>query len=367
MPVVVNIAHVPAAVDEILTAFFDSGRPALDDIYPAVAEAGDVLADFVLSGGKRVRPLFVYAGWRCGPEAAADTGPGESTALRVGAAIELIQACALIHDDILDRSDTRRGRPTVHRRFEALHGDRGFAGDPAHYGVSAAILLGDLALAWADDLVHGITPADGGPADPHPLPRPVAVLWSQMRTEVLGGQLLDITNESSGDESVTAAYRVMEYKTAAYTVARPLQLGAALSGAEDELSRSLHRIGLDLGVAFQLRDDVLGVFGDPAETGKPSGDDLVEGKRTALLAEGLQRASAAGRDLLRDSLGRSLSEAELTAARDVLTESGALTEIERQIDERLDAALDGIDGLDAGESARADLTWMARRITHRRR
>lgn len=283
--------------------------------------------------------------------------------LRIGAAIELIQACALIHDDILDRSDTRRGSPTAHRRFEALHAERGFAGDPAHYGVSAAILLGDLALAWADDLVHGIGPVDW--ADLRPLPRSVAVLWSQMKTEVLGGRLLDITNESSGDESITAAYRVMEYKTAAYTVARPLQLGAALAGADDPLLASLHRIGLDLGVAFQLRDDVLGVFGDPAQTGKPSGDDLVEGKRTALLAEGLQRASQTGSDLLRASIGRDLSDAEVTAARGVLTDSGAVAAIEQQIDECLDRALTGIDALTVTESARADLSWIARRITHR--
>ncbi|EGD55847.1 polyprenyl synthetase family protein [Gordonia neofelifaecis] len=359
----VNIAHVPAAVDEVLTTFFDSGRPALDAIYPAVAEAGDVLADFVLAGGKRVRPSFVYAGWRCGPDTAGD----DTMALRVGAAIELIQACALIHDDILDRSDTRRGNPTVHRRFEGLHAGRRLTGDSAHYGVSAAILLGDLALAWADDLVHGIGPATDGWADPRPLPRSVGVLWSRMRTEVLGGQLLDITNESSRDESVTAAYRVMEYKTAAYTVARPLQLGAALSGADAALSGSLHRIGLDLGIAFQLRDDVLGVFGDPEQTGKPSGDDLIEGKRTALLAEGLQRASRTDGEVLRNSVGRDLSDAELTAARAVLTGSGALAEIERQIDDRLQAALDGIVALDVDDDARADLTWLARRITHRAR
>ncbi|NLG44935.1 polyprenyl synthetase family protein [Gordonia sp. (in: high G+C Gram-positive bacteria)] len=359
----VNIAHVPAAVDEVLAKYFEANRPALDAIYPAVAHAGDVLADFALSGGKRVRPTFVYAGWQCGSPDAADEASDETMVLRIGAAIELIQACALIHDDILDRSDTRRGSPTAHRRFESLHIERGFSGDPAHYGVSAAILLGDLALAWADDLVHGIGPVDW--TDMRPLPRPVGVLWSQMRTEVLGGQLLDITNESSGDESITAAYRVMEYKTAAYTVARPLQLGAALAGADDALLAGLHRIGLDLGVAFQLRDDVLGVFGDPAQTGKPSGDDLVEGKRTALLAEGLQRASDAGSDLLRASIGRDLTDLEVTGAREVLVDSGALTAVEEQIDACLDRALTAIDALPVTEPARTDLTWIARRITHR--
>ncbi|MGB3302296.1 MAG: polyprenyl synthetase family protein [Gordonia sp. (in: high G+C Gram-positive bacteria)] len=364
----VNIAQVPAAVDEVLAEFFASNRSTIDAIYPVVAEAGDVLADFVLSGGKRVRPLFVFAGWQCGPPPGTGTvGNTEEMALRLGAAIELIQACALIHDDILDRSDTRRGQPTVHRQFEATHVARGFAGDAAHYGVSAAILLGDLALAWADDLVHGIGPNPNGWAQLEPLPRPVGVLWSQMRTEVLGGQLLDITNESSGDESVTAAYRVMEYKTAAYTVARPLQIGAALAGAGESVLTALRRIGIDLGVAFQLRDDVLGVFGDPDETGKPSGDDLIEGKRTALLAEGLQRTSAEGAELLRAHIGRELSADEIAAARGVLVDSGALAEVERQIDARLSAALSGIDALDVSDTARTDLVAMAHRITHRQR
>ncbi|MBM7367100.1 polyprenyl synthetase family protein [Gordonia hydrophobica] len=362
----VTIAHVPAAVDEVLAKYFASQRPTLDAIYPAVAEAGDVLADFVLGGGKRVRPMFVCAGWQCGgTREGTDDPQTEELMLRVGAAIELIQACALVHDDILDRSDTRRGRPTAHRRFEAVHRDRGFAGDPVHFGVSAAILIGDLALAWADDLVHGIGPADS--CDARPLPRPVATLWAQMRTEVLGGQLLDITNESSADESLTAAYRVMEYKTAAYTVARPLQLGAVLGDADDAVSAALHGIGIDLGIAFQLRDDVLGVFGDPAETGKPSGDDLVEGKRTALLAEGLQRASTRDAEKLRTSIGRPLSDAEVAAARTVLSESGALAAIETQIDDRLDAALTAIDALPVTDGARTDLQWMAKRITHRQR
>ncbi len=365
----------------MLTEFFDSSRPVLHDIYPVVAEAGDLLADFVLSGGKRVRPLFVFAGWQCGrshPSAAIrdgdelasecgsdHDGSNSSSALRVGAAIELIQACALIHDDILDRSDTRRGRPTVHRRFEATHRDRDFSGDAERFGVSAAILAGDLALAWADDLVHGLGPSTGASTPVVRLPHAAGALWSQMRTEVLGGQFLDIVNEASDDESITAAYRVMEYKTAAYTVARPLQLGAALAGAGSELSEALHGIGLDLGVAFQLRDDVLGVFGDPELTGKPSGDDLIEGKRTALLAEGLRLASPEGARLLRSSVGRDLDDAEVTAARNVLVESGALDAVERQVDDRLSAALTAVDDLDVADGARADLVSLARRITHR--
>ncbi|MFT4086078.1 MAG: polyprenyl synthetase family protein [Gordonia sp. (in: high G+C Gram-positive bacteria)] len=365
----VSLEQVPGAVESVLRDFFGSADGVLADIYPTVAQAGDELADFVLGGGKRIRPLFVYAGWRCGLGEAGRIPADAEVAqmVRTGAAIELIQACALIHDDILDRSDTRRGRATTHRVFEARHRAEGWSGDAAHHGASVAILIGDLALAWADDLVHGYRPlpVDRQPAASSPLPRTAGALWSQMRTEVLGGQLLDIVNEVSGDESVTAAYRVMEYKTAAYTVARPLELGAALADSSNGLGESLRRIGTGLGVAFQLRDDVLGAFGDPAQTGKPSGDDLIAGKRTALVAYALQQADAASATTLRESLGRPLSDDELATARKILTESGALAEVESQITARRDAALAEIGALDVGDDARADLSALAHRIAHR--
>lgn len=378
-----RLEEVPGAVDDVLRRFLDAAAPALAEIGPPVAEVGGMLAEFVLGGGKRVRPLFVFAGWQCAGGPAADGETDPALTLRVCAAIELIQACALIHDDVIDRSGTRRGRPTVHRRSAAGHESRGWSGDAGHFGVSVAILAGDLALAWADDLVHGIVPAGPagqGPAGA-PLPRGATARWAQMRTEVLGGQLLDIVNEASGDETPAAAYRVMEYKTAAYTVARPLQLGAALAegsapgvngapAANAELAGALGRIGTDLGIAFQLRDDILGVFGDPAQTGKPSGDDLISGKRTALLAAGLQRADAAGDGSgawLRGAVGRDLSGDELTRARDLLTSSGALAEIEDAVTLRLDRALAGIAALPASRESRDDLTALAHRITHRTR
>ncbi|WP_161897600.1 polyprenyl synthetase family protein [Gordonia spumicola] len=370
---VVNLTELPAAVDEVLGEFFQATSPILEAIYPTVGEAGSALREFVMTGGKRVRPLFVFAGRQCSPPASGDkitlseTPDALAETLRVCAAIELIQACALVHDDILDRSDTRRGNPTVHRRFEALHAARGWSAASGHYGDSAAILIGDLALAWADDLFHGATPT--GATDqsaPHrPVPFDATAVWSQMRTEVLAGQFLDITNEVSGDESRTAAERVMAYKTAAYTVARPLELGATLGGADTGLRRELHGIGIDLGIAFQLRDDLLGVFGDPEETGKPSGDDLIAGKRTSLLAVGLESASDADARLLRESIGRELDDAEIAAARGALTRSGAVAEIEREIAERRDAGLARIDALGCPDAARADLTTLAHRVTSR--
>ena len=182
---------------------------------------------------------------------------------------------------MIDRSDSRRGRPSTHRAVAKEHAGAGLAGDPDHYGVSAAVLLGDLALAWADDLY--IAGAQALAAVERSAP-----VWRAMRTEVLGGQLLDLltTASAAADPAAQAAdaMRVNRFKTAAYTVERPLQLGAELAGASAATVSTLRSYGADVGVAFQLRDDLLGVYGDPAVTGKPAGDDLLEGKRTLLLA-----------------------------------------------------------------------------------
>lgn len=390
IPTPTSLDAVPGAVEAELRAFFADAVPATAAIAPVVGEAAELIRDFVLRGGKRIRPVFAFAGWRCGTSSsdrtvAGDDAPGPRDALRVCAALELVQACALIHDDIIDRSDTRRGFPTVHREFESRHESAKWAGDPGAHGVAAAILAGDFALAWADDLVHGHRPGvstsstgsrvgstgrdgstveDGG----RPLPAAVGATWAAMRTEVLGGQFLDIVNEAGGDDSTEAAYRVMEFKTAAYTVARPLELGARLAGASDDLVSGLRSIGHDLGVAFQLRDDLLGVFGDPERTGKPSGDDLVSGKRTALLAIALQRADAADPALgarLRSHLGRALDDDELNSARGIFVEVGAVAKVENSIDELLGSALSALDAADIGADIRTELIAVAHRVAHR--
>ena len=230
--------------------------------------------------------------------------------LRLFAALELLHACALVHDDVIDDSATRRGLPTVHRLFAEKHRDHRWNGSSEQFGLSAAILLGDLALVWADDIV---ATADL-PADAQ---RRVQRVWADIRTEVLGGQYLDIVAESSGATTVASAMNVNTYKTASYTVTRPLQLGAAAAADRPDVQAIFHEVGNDLGVAFQLRDDVLGVFGDPAVTGKPSGDDLRSGKRTVLLAEAVELADKSdpvAAKLLRTSIGTELSDAQVPRA-----------------------------------------------------
>ncbi|MEU4316757.1 polyprenyl synthetase family protein [Nocardia sp. NPDC024068] len=352
-------AAFATAVEQALTAFFATRTDSVAELGPVFTDAAEALESFVLRGGKRTRPGFAWMGWLgAGGDPA---GPQATAVLNACSALELVQACALIHDDIIDCSRTRRRFPTVHVDFEQRHRDRGWTGDPAHYGESVAILLGDLALAWADDMVH-----DSG-LPPAALAR-FAAVWARMRTEVLGGQLLDVHGEASGDESVAAALRINRYKTAAYTVERPLHLGAALADADPALITAYRTYGTDIGIAFQLRDDLLGVFGDPAVTGKPSGDDLREGKRTVLVAEALARAAetdpAAG-DRLRAEIGTDLSEQQVGALRSLLTGLGAVDAVEARIATLTEQGLRAIETSSATPEAKDRLRAMALAATRR--
>ena len=319
----------------MLTEYFDGRQARVGEIGADFASAIEVLREFVLGGGKRIRPTFAWWGWR--GAGGAEDGPDGEAALRALSSLELLQASALIHDDLMDSSTVRRGSPTVHVRFAEEHARLGWHGAAEQFGLAAAVLLGDVALAWTDDMFYtsGVgVEAIARAGEP----------WLGMRTEVLAGQFIDVRTQASGDESVEAALRIDRFKTAAYTVERPLHLGAALAGASDELVAAYRGFGAEIGVAFQLRDDLLGVFGDPAVTGKPAGDDLREGKRTLLVALGLANAEAAGRygdaALLRACLGRDgLDVADVDKVRDMLVSVGAVDAVERRIDELTSAAL----------------------------
>ncbi|NIL74478.1 hypothetical protein RhoFasB10_00562 [Rhodococcus sp. B10] len=348
-------------VETALTEFFASKRQLVGALGGGYADAVDDLVAFVLRGGKRLRPAFAWTAWL---GAGGDRhGPDASAVLRACASLELIQACALIHDDIIDASLTRRGFPTVHVGLAERHRAQQWSGSATRFGESAAILLGDLALCWADDMLR-----ESG-LDASAMAR-ISPVWSAMRTEVLGGQLLDIEAEAGRDESVDAAMRVNRFKTAAYTVERPLHLGAAVAGASDLVVASLRSFGTDIGVAFQLRDDLLGVFGDPAVTGKPSGDDIREGKRTVLMAVGLQRADAGHADvatLLRTSLGsEDLTDEQIHAIRAALTDLGAVDDVEQRITELTERALDTLAAADIDAEAAARLHAIAIAATQRK-
>lgn len=354
-----SAAELASAVTDELRGYLAERRRDYAYIGSDYAALTGALEEFVLRGGKRLRPAFAYWGWRA--VAAPSTEPLDPGILRLFSALELLHACALVHDDVIDASATRRGLPTVHRLFADTHREGNWRGSPEQFGMSAAILLGDLALVWADDIV---ATADL-PRDAH---RRVQQVWSAIRAEVLGGQYLDIVAESSGADSVASAMTVNTYKTASYTVSRPLQLGAAAAADRPDVQQTFHQVGNDLGVAFQLRDDVLGVFGDPAVTGKPSGDDLRSGKRTVLLAEAVEladKSDPAAAALLRSSIGTQLTDAQVRELCGVIESVGALPAVQNHIDMLIGRALEQLDAAPIDPHAKVGLTELANLVANR--
>ena len=333
----VDEERVRVRVDQALGRFLDRQEAVLAAISPELGPVAAAVRDLV-RGGKRLRPAFCYWGWRGAGGGTGDSATDES-AIAACAALELLQAGALVHDDLMDRSDTRRGLPSVHRRFEAEHARRGWRGDPAQYGAASAVLLGDLLLAWCDELLGdcGLPPAAIRRAKP---------LFDLMRTEVMAGQYLELLEPAAprAEGSLERARTVIHFKSAKYTVERPLQTGGLLAAAAPALTSAYAAFGLPLGEAFQLRDDLLGVYGDPARTGKPTGDDLREGKRTVLIAETLAHCTAADARLLDDLLGApGLEEPGVALLRGVITRSGAPERVEARIDRLLREALTALD------------------------
>ncbi|MCX5205613.1 polyprenyl synthetase family protein [Streptomyces sp. NBC_00237] len=317
---------VPAAVRGVLEELLDERLrecAALDATFGV--DLAERVADFALNGGKRLRAQFLWWGLRaCGGGSGASTA---DTALRLAAGLELIQTCALVHDDVMDDSPVRRGRPALHVALGARHG----GGGP--FGRAAAVLAGDLALSWADDVAAEAWDAAVVTGD---VRARVRSLWRAMRTEMVAGQYLDLHGQVTGSRAMSAAIRTATLKSALYSVERPLALGAALAGADDRTNGALCSAGRCAGIAFQLRDDLLGIFGDPRTTGKPSGEDVRDGKPTYLTALARARAEVSGdraaAALLDSSLGNpALSEEGLERVREVLVETGARDLVEAKI------------------------------------
>ena len=304
-------------------------------------------------GGKRMRALLNYWGWRgAGGEALG------APAVRSGLALELFQSAALIHDDIIDRSDTRRGAPSVHRHFANRHTDENWHLDSAHFGSSAAILAGDLCLALSEEAFTSVGERAGYATR-------ARALFNRMRTEVMAGQYLDILEEVVGpghepERAVVRARNILRYKSAKYSIEHPLAIGGALAGADDALLASYSAFSLPLGEAFQLRDDVLGVYGDPGVTGKPAGDDLREGKRTVLIAYALSSGSEAARREITAGLGRpDLDDDAVASLRGVIEESGALATTEALIAEHTEQAFTTLAEMAVDERTRSALESLA--------
>jgi len=337
-------ADLRTRVRKALRLFLRRQRARLAEIDPeALLPVADAIDALVLEGGKRLRPAFAYWGYR------GAGGPDADVVVATVTALELVQASALIHDDVMDGSATRRGEPAVHRRFASLHAGAGWRGDPEAFGTASAILLGDLCLVWSDELLHSAG------LDPRTLAR-ARPIFDEMRTEVTVGQYLDVQTQATGDTSTARASLVARFKSAKYTIEQPLLLGAALAGAPAAITKAYSAYGLPLGEAFQLRDDVLGVFGDPTATGKPAGDDLREGKRTVLVASAMETASPAELAEIRRSLGDPHLDADgVERLRALLVEVGALAAVERLIASLCDSALSVLATAEVDPEARSVL------------
>lgn len=349
--------EVRNAIKAELKDFLAAQRGYLTSIADELIPVCDALDEYLLDGGKRLRPLFGYAGF-------LSTGkiPGKND-VRALSSLELLQACALIHDDLMDGSDTRRGKPSIHRQFETLHSKNSLAGAPAQFGQAAAVLLGDLALVWSDQMLHqsGISTESLTAA---------LSIHDEMRVELMAGQYLDVREAGEKAHDVKRSLRIARFKSGKYTIERPLHLGAVIAEPNPKhhapLLHALSAYGLPLGEAFQLRDDLLGIFGDPATTGKPAGDDLREGKRTVLIAMALEKTSSSGRSELMKHLGASdLTSAQVENLRHIITESGAVAEVEKLINQLADESNSAAHNDVIHEKARPFLLALAESATKR--
>ena len=356
--------EVKSTIDEVrtqirssLVSYLAEQRTYLTAIASDLTPVCDALEEFLLDGGKRLRPLFAYAGL-----IASGARPTPEI-IRAISSLELLQACALIHDDLMDGSDTRRGKPAIHRHFENLHQSHAMNGIAEQFGESAAVLLGDLALVWADQMLNtsGI-----------PTPSLLAAqrIHDEMRVELMAGQYLDVRESGENSYNVERSLRIARYKSGKYTIERPLHIGAVI-GRPDftesaPLLDALSRYGLPLGEAFQLRDDLLGIFGNPEVTGKPAGDDLREGKRTVLIAMTLEALDDAGKTELLAHLGSAdISSEKIEELRALITNSGSVDKVEALIENLTTQSLEAVQDPAIAPEARNFLTYIAQSAVKR--
>ncbi|MGI9601294.1 MAG: polyprenyl synthetase family protein [Acidimicrobiales bacterium] len=339
------LVAVADPIEVRLGALFDAEQQRWHPVHHDLDGFFDELRRMVLGGGKRLRPAF------CAWAAAAAGGRIDHPAIvDAGAALELLHAFALVHDDVMDGSDRRRGKRTVHVDAAAIHQSEAWQGDARRYGDAVAILAGDYLHVMADHLMAGAAPD-------------AADLWRNLRAELNIGQFLDVTATARGAVDPETATLVTRYKSGLYTIERPLELGAVIAG-DAALGRALADYGRPLGEAFQLRDDVLGSFGDEALVGKPVGDDLREGKPTLLLAFAHERARGEQRDTLA-TVGGPLQPDQVTAIQQVMYDTGAVERVEGHIDLRTTEAIAALDPLDLEPSAHSALVELAHFVSAR--
>lgn len=358
-------------VQEHLDDFCSSQRRDFAAISDDLAPLVDYTQS-LLQGGKRFRALFCYWSWvghlpLATAQSSSQKALSAEAMVGIAASLEMFHAAALVHDDLLDQSDLRRGQPAVHKRFESLHAKSGWAGSDERFGIAGSVLVGDLMLGWSSEIFGNALLS----APSSEISAACRDEFSRMRVEVMAGQYLDIVEENAAitrpvEEAVGRANNVILYKSAKYSIEAPLLIGAAFAGANPHQLKQVSEFGVPLGMAFQLRDDVLGVFGDPSVTGKPAGDDLREGKRTVLI--GYTRASlsnSVGRLFDEMLSSRELTDEQVGFLQQTIIGSGALEKVERTIQELADKAMAALNRLELDSQAMAHLKSMAEKVINR--
>jgi geranylgeranyl diphosphate synthase, type I len=345
-----SLATIASRVDARLDEVLENELRRWAALDQDLAGPFDEIRRMVRAGGKRLRPAFCH--WAF---VGAGGDAGDRRVVDAGAALELMHAFALFHDDVIDDAASRRGAPTTHARYAGEHDREAWAGEPRRFGEGVAILVGDLALVLSDELMVGV-------------PDSAWRLWNELRLELNVGQFLDILGSAQRDRRPDKAARIARYKSAKYTIERPLHLGALLAAPQraERLFSALSAFGQPLGDAFQMRDDVIGAFGDAAVTGKPVGDDLREGKPTALLAQATQRATAGQRAALKRVGSPDLDPAGIAEIQQVLVDTGAVAAVERRIDELAAQAVAALADSELTEEARRELAALADYVVARR-
>ena len=349
------MTSAPASLRDIATRVDDRLRALLtEEAARWVGFDADLATPFaeltrmVVGGGKRLRPVFTFWGFVGAGGAATD-----ARVIDAGAAFELLHAFALFHDDIMDGSVTRRGAATTHESMQAEHRARNWSGDARRFGDGAAILIGDLSFVYADRLLSHLGPRGWQ-------------MWNELRVELNIGQYLDMLGSAQNERRPEKAARICRYKSGKYTIERPLHLGALLADESTSLIAPYSAYGLPLGDAFQLRDDVLGVFGESSVTGKPVGDDLREAKPTPLMALALSRATSSQRDVLLRVGTSVLSDTDVAQVQQTIVECGALSEMETMIEQLTSQAITAISSAPIDAAVRAELVELAHFVSDRR-
>lgn len=344
-----SLLEVAARVTSRLDEFLAAERARWVELEPALAQPIDEIRRLALSGGKRLRPAFCHWGF-----VGAGGGTDDQIDIDAGAAFELMHACALFHDDVMDDADSRRGQRTAHMVAADEHAEQCWAGESRRFGEGVAILVGDLAFVYADQLLAAASPA-------------AMAIWNELRIELNIGQYLDILGSVTRTRDLAASERICRYKSGKYTIERPLHLGAVLAAPEraDELLPHLSAYGLPLGDAFQMRDDVMGAFGDEAVTGKPVGGDLVEGKPTPLLARATRSATAAQRQVLELVGDPDMSAKTVASIQQVIVDTGGLAELEQHISDLAESAVTSLDAAPITAVAKNELRVLAEFVAQR--